>query len=309
MNITKEQYIRASERRSDQVKRLNAGTKRCMTLIYILVGISAVFFVLDMISQKIINLVIFLVLCAAAVLVFILMKRSVSDYTVKECHTPATTELSELEGLMNNESYSNDFISKANYLLSAEKDPYARGYIRKLLTFGYFFRGEFDIAFRTNYRDEELFEKDSFYELVYLKNTAFYYFNMPSTTGGTEYGEEAYRKFNELLDSGKVSMKNLPVLNVVLECELNYAMTHGDWQKALDYIDIISISFKNVEQSPHMGVKIEYAQLMLSKAEALFHLGRTAEAKELAFDRAEYLRAFPYQYDRSQQLLRDISEA
>ncbi|MGN0695643.1 MAG: hypothetical protein ACI4J5_02635 [Oscillospiraceae bacterium] len=309
MNITSEQYQNAIDRSSDQIKRLNAGTKRSMTIIYILIGLSLVLFIIDLISKSIINLIIVLLLWGAVVLLYYLMKKNISDYTVKECHTPHKPEIADLEKLMNSGSYSNGFVSTANQLLSKETDICARGHIRKLLTCGYFFRGEFDIAFRTNYRDEELFAKDKYYELVYLKNVAFYYFNMPSTTGGTEYGEEAYRQFQEICGSGRVNMKNLSVLNVVIGCEIDYALAHGDWQKTLGYIDIISAAYKNIEQSQSFGVKAEYAELMVKKAEALYNLGQPHEAKVLLFDWSEYLKKFPYQYNKSQQLMQAVSQS
>ncbi|MCI5751383.1 MAG: hypothetical protein MR038_02715 [Oscillospiraceae bacterium] len=308
MNITSEQYQNAITSRNDQIKRLNAGTKRSMTIIYILIGLSLVFFIIDLISKNIINLIIVLLLWGAAALLFYLMRKNISDYTVKECHTPHSSDIADLEKLMNAESFSNDFVRMANQLLSKETDICARGYIRRLLTGGYFFRGEFDIAFRTNYCDEELFAKDKYYELVYLQNVVFYYFNMPSTTGGTEYGEEAYRHFEDLCAGGKVNMKNISVLNVVVSCELNYAAAHGDWQRVLDYMDIISHSYKNVEQSPSFGAKAEYAELMLKKAEALYNLGQIHEAKVLLFDWSEYLKPFPYQYNKAQRLMQDISQ-
>lgn len=309
MNITKEQYQNSIDRRNEQIKRLNSGTKRSMTIIYVLVGLSLVFFILDLISRKLINLIIVLLLWGAAALLFFLMKKNINDFTVKECHTPSDQHIADLEKVMNTASFSNSFVARANQLLSSETNIYARGHIRKLLTCGYFFRGEFDIAFRTNYRDEELFAKDRFYELVYLKNIVYYYFNMPSTTGGTEYGEEAYRQFQELCGSGKVNMKNLSVLSTVLSCEIDYALAHGDWQRVLDYVDIISIAYKNVEQSQGLGVKAEYAELMVKKAEAMYNLGQLHEAKTLLFDWSDYLKHFPYQYNRSQQLMQAVTQS
>ena len=114
MNITKEQYTRASERRSDRMKRLKAGSKRCMTVIYILLSISAVFLIIYILFKKIISLVLFLVLLAGTAVMYVLTKKSVSEFTVKECHTPVSSGLSELERLMGSESYSDAFISKAN---------------------------------------------------------------------------------------------------------------------------------------------------------------------------------------------------
>lgn len=308
MNITKEQYQNGINRNNEQIKRLNSGTKRSITIVCVLILLSLVFFILDLISKKLINLIIVLLLWGSAALLYFLMKKNINDYTIKECHTTSDAHISDLEKLMNSGSFSNGFVSRANYLLSSETNIYARGHIRKLLTCGYFFRGEFDIAFRTNYRDEELFAKDKYYELVYLKNIVYYYFNMPSTTGGTEYGEEAYRQFQELCNSGKVNMKNLSVLNVVISCEIDYALAHGDWQRALDYIDIISIAYKNVEQSQSFGVKAEYAELMMKKAEAMYNLGQLHDAKTLLFDWSDYLKHFPYQYNKSQQLMQTISQ-
>lgn len=308
MNISNEQYKNATERKNDRIKRINAAQKKCMTVIYILVGVSAVFFVLDTISKKVINLVIFILLWAAAAVIYILMRKSVNDFAVKECHTPVSSSIQELQKLLGAESYSDNFMSKANYLLSAEKDIFARGHIRDLLTSGYFFRGEFDTAFRTNYRDEELFQKDRYYELVYLKNTAFYYLNMPSTTGGTEYGEEAYRDLSELCKSGAVNMKDISVLNAVLSCDIDYALAHGDFRKAIDNIDILSAAYKNIEQPQSFGVRVEYAELILKKAEAMQGLGQGREAKAMLFEWAEYLRPFHYQYNKSQRLLQEISQ-
>lgn len=308
MNVTEEQYQRAAERRNDRIKRIDAAQKKCMTVIFIIVGISAVFCIIGIISKKVIFTVIFLLLLAAAAVVYILMRKSVSEFSVKELHTPVSSSVRELQKLLSTGSYSDDFMSRANYLLSAEKDIYARGHIRDMLTSGYFFRGEFDTAFRTNFRDEELFQKDRYYELVYLKNTAFYYFNMPSTTGGTEYGEEAYRNFTELCKSGSVNMKDISVLNAMLSCEIDYALAHGDHRKALDNIDILSAAYNNAEQSHSVGSKTEYAELILRKTEAMNGLGQGREAKDMLFEQAEYLKPFPYRYNKAQQLLQAVSQ-
>ncbi|MGN0693133.1 MAG: hypothetical protein ACI4K7_12355, partial [Oscillospiraceae bacterium] len=56
------------------------------------------------------------------------------------------------------------------------------------------------------------------------------------------------------------------------------------------------------------GANVEYAAHMMNKAAALYHLGYAAEARALIGEWIEYLRPFPYRYNKAQQLLSAASQ-
>ncbi|MGN1416965.1 MAG: hypothetical protein ACI4XF_08985 [Oscillospiraceae bacterium] len=246
------------------------------------------------------------ILLSVEILLYVLFTLFYNHFLCRERHYPLSKDIDNLTKKMMKEYFSNDFMSWAHSILSREKNLLCRGYLRKLLIIGNNFRGEFDIALRNNVYDEKLFRKDRYYELIFLHYNVCCNYALP---GRAEFAEEDYRRFWALYDSGLIDREDALSLSLALCTEIEHAAFHGEWQKVYDYTDIGMLTYDDLLKASEAGVKIEYASLMMIRAEALYHLGRSEEATALLLEWAEQLKPFPYQYGKAQRLLQTVSQS
>ncbi|MGN0695642.1 MAG: hypothetical protein ACI4J5_02630 [Oscillospiraceae bacterium] len=301
MEITKEQFINIMEAQKKTVKKLN--TAASVLTVGSMVGLAA-FLVSSAAYMASDKKDIFYYISAAALAVSVFMYLILSLICIgaakKYDHISPSRNISALTKKLRSEYCTNDFMSWASGLLNTEKNILNRGYIRNTLISSNFFRGEFDIAFRTNIPDNELFRKDRTYELDYLKNVMLYQYY---AGGDLEAAENAYRAFNELYSGSCIDRSILTNTIMAVDCEALYSMMHGDWERTIYYLDILAEGYEDQLKNGLYGITAEYAANMTYKAEALLHLGHADEAKALMSQWAEYLRPFPYRYNKAVQLL------
>lgn len=300
MEITKEQFMNILEAQKKTVKKLN--TAAAILTVASLVGLAA-FIVSAAACLLSDNKDTFYYIAAAAlavsVIIYLILSLVCIGAAKKYDHVSPSGNISALTKKLRSEYCTNDFMSWASGLLRTEKNILNRGYIRNALIDSNFFRGEFDIAFRTNIPDNELFQKDRAYELYYLKNVMLYQYSAGGDLGAAE---NAYRAFNELYSSC-IDRSILTNVLLAVDCEVLYSMMHGDWERAIYYIDILAAGYEDQLKKGLYGITAEYAANMTYKAEALLHLGHADEARALMSQWAEYLRPFPYRYNKAMQLL------
>lgn len=309
MNITAEQFKNALDRKKKRMKIFNIISLIYLIALFAFFAAIFVFFAADVLAGLNTSdksyLKIVLILFAAEMLLNALFTLFSNPFLNRERHYPLSTDIENLSKKLAKDYYSNDFMSWAQSILSREKKLMCRGHVRRLLIGGNIFRGELDIALRNNVYDEELFRRDRYYELIFLHFNICCFYNMP---GSAEPADDAYRRFWALYDSGLIDREDALSLTLALCTEIEHDSFYGEWQKVYDYTDILLITFADLLKAPQAGGRIEYASLMMTRAEALYHLGRSDEAKALLSEWAEYLRAFPYQYNKSQRLLQNISQ-
>ncbi|MCI5751382.1 MAG: hypothetical protein MR038_02710 [Oscillospiraceae bacterium] len=299
MEITKEQFMNILEAQKKTVKKLN--TAAAILTVASLVGLAA--FIVSaaayLISDSSAAQTAFLTSLAVSVIMYLILSLVCIGAAKKYDHISPSVNISALTKKLRSEYCTNDFMSWASGLLRTEKNILNRGYIRNALIDSNFFRGEFDIAFRTNIPDNELFQKDRAYELYYLKNVMLYQYSAGGDLGAAE---NAYRAFNELYSSC-IDRSILTNVLLAVDCEVLYSMMHGDWERAIYYIDILAAGYEDQLKKRLYGITAEYAANMTYKAEALLRLGHADEARALMSQWAEYLRPFPYRYNKAMQLL------
>ncbi|MGN0695644.1 MAG: hypothetical protein ACI4J5_02640 [Oscillospiraceae bacterium] len=309
MNITREQFISALEQKKKRIRKFNRRSKLMIVSFFFCLGISVIFIFISIAlnsSALFCNLILFIgitFLIIGAEL-YIINRRMTNTVCIEENHYPPSVNILRLEDVLSDEYYSNYFMSQAEKMLSAEKDILIKGHIRDQLVSGYLFRGESETAAQNNILDKELFRKDRYYELIYLNELMQYdlSFDPPRSI------EDNYRRFTELFESDKVNKNDPAVLLAALICEMDHACAQNEPQKVLDSLDIISAAYGAPEKINKSGVKTEYAALMITRADALYQLGKCDEAQALALEWSEYLRLFPYQYGKAQRLLQKFSQ-
>lgn len=299
MEITKEQFMNILEAQKRTVKKLN--TAAAILTVASLVGLAAfivsaaAYLILDSSAAR----TAFLTSLAVSVIMYLILSLVCIGAAKKYDHVCPSQNISALTKKLRSEYCTNDFMSWASGLLRTEKNILNRGYIRNALIDSNFIRGEFDIAFRTNIPDNELFQKDRAYELYYLKNVMLYQYHAGGDLGAAE---NAYRAFNELYSSC-IDRSILSNVIQAVDCEVLYSMMRGDWERAIYYIDILAAGYEDQLKKGLYGITAEYAANMTYKAEALLHLGHAGEARALMSQWAEYLRPFPYRYNKAMQLM------
>ncbi len=305
MEITKEQFMSTVEYHKRIIKRIGIITKIMIVFSVLCVLTCAVTAAAFIASRNKDILDIAMTAIAASVLILLIFSLYGNTVSKKYDHCPASKNISGLMKKLRNEYFTNDYMSWASGLLRTENDVLCRGFIRRSLISANLFRGEFDIAFRANIPDNELFRKDRFYELCYLSNVMNYQF---AAGGDREAAENAYRRFNELFYSGLIDTSIFSTMILAVDSEITYSMEHGNWERAIYYIDMFSLVYESELHKGLYGAAVEYAAHMMNKAEALYHLGYAEEARALIGAWIEYLRPFPYRYNKAQQLLSAASQ-
>lgn len=305
MEITKEQFLSTLENQKRIIKKIGIITKIMVAVSVLCVLTCIVTVSAYMASGNKDILDIAMTAIAASVLVLMIFSLYSNTVSKKYDHCPPSKNVTGLMKKLRSEYFSNDYMSWASGLLRTENDVLCRGFIRRSLISANLFRGEFDIAFRANIPDNELFKKDRFYELCYLTNVMYYQF---AAGGNREAAENAYRSFNSLYYSGLIDTSIFSTMLLAVDCEITYSMEHGAWDRALYYIDMFSAAYESELQKGLYGANVEYAAHMMNKAAALYHLGYAAEARALIGEWIEYLRPFPYRYNKAQQLLSAASQ-
>lgn len=310
MNITKEMFQSAKEKKMKRMRIYNIISAISVITVFALDGIVLIIALKGIFtmgaSSSLQSLKALLLINVLALILYYLFTLFSDRFLTKERHFPLSSNIDHLMKKLMKDYYSNDFMSWAANLMCTEKKLLCRGFARRLLIDGNIFRGEFEIAMRNNVYDRELFDKDSYYELYYLSFRACCYYQLPN---GANYAEEAYRSFWQLFENGPVDRGDSIFLSLALETEISHAAFHGQWQEVLNLTDIFCTAYSDfVTRSQETGTRIEYSMIMMRKAEALYHQGRSDEAMAIANEWAEYLRPFPYQYNKAQQLLQEISQ-
>ncbi len=296
MQITPEQLEKARRRERSFAERNNSRNKIlkriygvCIALIA--VGIGVMFAVLP--------LGIGISAAAAAVFAFIFAMQQAADRkNMLSCYHYMTTP--ELDGILEkyySEYCSDEVVEQANAALIKEKDSRRRGILRAVISNASFARGEFDSGYRSLFKDEELFEEDEFFALLYYKGVTEYYLSINSTTGGTEYGEQAYRDFCRIFEKSKRLKNNYAAVKTAVQCEIYYTFAHGDRPACIAYVDMLTGN-----KGDDMPTR-EDAMLMVVKAECLKFMGRSAESSAIAQEVHPLFEGTPYMDTRIKRLI------
>lgn len=315
MNVTKEQLLSALEQKKKRIKQFNKRSKFIFYTLFLIGGISVLLIFVGIILITVTDgpfisaFFIYggMMLIIAGVVLYIINRRITRSFCTKENHHPPSRYILDLTDTLSQESFSDGFMSQAEELLDIETDTLNQGHIRGLLVGGYLFRGEYDKASEYNIFDEKLFHKDSYYQLRYLNALM----QCDMSVQPPRDIEDNYRLFSELFESDGINRDDPAVLCSALCCETNHASAHEDLQKALDALEMITLCYGDPEEPEQIisyGVKSEYASLMISKADILYHLGKKSEAHSLAQKWAGSLSDFPYQFNKARQLLQKFTQ-
>lgn len=306
MNITREQteMLRSETRAftdtySKKVKKWFTVWKICGIFIII----SAVFiFIKPLIGISIaVPTIIFFI-----VSFFIIQKKEKAICLEREHYSPSGKFILALKEL-EKDCFSPTAANKFNELLTEEKDIRTRAIIRNLIADVCFIKGDYNSAYRAIYKDEELFKKDPFFELVYYSDLLRYYVSKTSTTGSTEYAEEAYRSFVSVFDKlpeEKIDFSSYCYANV---SQIYLSYHRGDCAKCIEHIDILlEISADNVSKNNFVAAESALYELM--KAECLEKMGRYEEALELCDKAGPVLSKARLTVARANQLAKRLHE-
>ncbi|MBQ5417750.1 MAG: hypothetical protein IIU25_01905 [Oscillospiraceae bacterium] len=137
-------------------------------------------------------------------------------------------DFSDVKKALDEEPFSARSAELVNVRLMKEKDSRKRAWLRDLGFRAKLYDGDFVSAFRFLYRDEELFSADTGFELIYLSDLIAYYVLMGSTTGATEYSEEAYRSFVRIFKEGGYKGR-YDMMQRALAVEMYSAYHHEEW--------------------------------------------------------------------------------
>lgn len=231
MNVKPEELKKEYDKLLKKRNEFSEKTKRTITVLCaaLILDIISVILIFNIPAIGIILTVIF-----SAILVYLTIAEINfrKNYFIRFYHYSPNFELNSFLKLINEERISHDeIILKANELLIKEKDMYSRGLLRSILINEYIRKKEYEEALRTNFNDNELFSHDKYYELIYNETVMEYYFNVNSTTGGSEYAENAYKNFAEIYSLINNKKRDFFIMREALKCEKSYAAAHNDTKK------------------------------------------------------------------------------
>lgn len=310
MEITREQYSRAYEKLMRRAGRVEKQSRTVMNIlklcgILFLAGVAAAFF----------NAVLGIVIAAVSVIVFVglfyLEKNFEKKFMLEASHYIPDKSMMKIYSTLSEECFSEKCSSEINEALAAETDIRRRGELRRILANTELLAGDFDGAFRATFKDEELFAMDKFYELVYYELVLRYYVNINSTTGGTEYAEEAYRSFEKLFDECRWAKNDVLALSLAVSSEMYTAYSRQDYERCLEYIDIALVDIggdKDVLHANNLLNRYKAVDTLLMKADCLYSTGRVSEAEDVCRDALNRADGAPYLRTKAEKLLNDIAE-
>ena len=192
-----------------------------------------------------------------------------------------------------------------NNALAAETDSKRCAYLRALLFDHNCVTGDFDSAYRALFKDEELFSTDKFAELRYYANLVNYYVSCPSTTGSTEYAEEAYRNFERVYEEYSPSQNDFQAINYAMDVHIIMSYHRGDWQLCYDLSSLrLELFLRKSGESPVTEPALAVDKLM--QADCLCHLGDYKEALRLCEEALPSLESIKYQETKAKHLAEQL---
>ena len=209
-------------------------------------------------------------------------------------------DLSDVERAFAEGPFSKRSAELVNARLMNEKDSRKRAVLRDLGFAAKLYDGDFVSAFRFLYRDEELFSADSSFELIYLSDLIAYYVLMGSTTGATEYSEEAYRSFVRIFTDGGYKGR-YDMMQRALAVEMYSAYHHEEWARCAE----LAVWFADLSGSGMLAAAQRTAAVLFA-AEAELSLGNAGKARMLCSRAAEEAPA-RYLSDRAESLAKKIN--
>lgn len=209
-------------------------------------------------------------------------------------------DFSDVKKALDEEPFSARSAELVNVRLMKEKDSRKRAWLRDLGFRAKLYDGDFVSAFRFLYRDEELFSADTGFELIYLSDLIAYYVLMGSTTGATEYSEEAYRSFVRIFTEGGFKGRYDMMLQA-LAVEMYSAYHHEEWARCAE----LAVWFADVSAGGVLAAAQRTAAVLF-EAEAECSLGNIQKARSLCSRAAEEA---PTRYlsDRAESLAKKIN--
>lgn len=226
------------------------------------------------------------------------MQKSADKKNMLLCyHYLPSPGLDSIIDLYNDEYCTKKVISAANEMLISEKDSRRCAVLRHIISMASFAAGDFDGGYRALFKDEDLFEADKYFALIYYSGVMEYYLSIHSTTGGTEYAEQAYRDFCRVFLGNKRLKNNYSALCQAIRCEIIYSFAHGDRNKCMEYIDMLTA------RESKRKMKKEDAALLLIKGECLKFMGKSKDAADIGITISPLLADSAYLSDRVKRIV------
>lgn len=296
MQITPQQLERARKKESSFAKRTKE-RNIVLNRVYIVCGIIFIAGIVLIFYLPIAGII----LAVLSALVFggiLVMQKSADKNNMLLCyHYIPTPALNNIIDLYNNEFFSQKVINQANEMLISEKDSRRCAILRNIIATASFAAGDFDGGYRALFKDDELFETDRYFALIYYSGVMEYYLSINSTTGGTEYAEQAYRSFCNTFLKSKRLKNNYAALYQAVRCEIIYSFAHGDRNKCIEYVDMLTA------RKSRRKLKKTDASLLLIKGECFKFMGKAKEAAEIGISISPLVAGSDYLSDRAKRLV------
>ncbi len=257
MNVTPSELKKLHAKKHRQIIDLRKRSKRTAEVLAVLAGLIVVGIIV-FVFNIIIGVLIIVFFSALFAFLIVGQRDFRRNSLLKLQHFCPDAELDDFIKRVRKGISAKETISEGNALLSKEEDIYSIGYLRYILIRTYLSAGEYENALRTNYCDKFLFSLDPWYELIYYETLMEYHLNVASTTGGSEYGEDAYRQFCRVFGTISQKKTDFYVLREATFCEMNYAKAHGESKRAYEYLDMLtSVTDNNAEKKMLADIRRE----------------------------------------------------
>lgn len=296
MQITPQQLERARKKESSFAKRTKE-RNIILNRIYIVCGIIFIAGIVLIFYLPVVGIILAVLSALVFGGIFVMQKNADKNNMLLCYHYLSTHELNNIINMYNEEFYSPNVINKANEMLISEKDSRRCAILRNIIATASFAAGDFDGGYRALFKDDELFETDRYFALIYYSGVMEYYLSINSTTGGTEYAEQAYRSFCNIFLRSKKLKNNYAALYQAVRCEIIYSFAHGDRNKCIEYVDMLTA------RKSRRKLKKSDASLLLIKGECLKFMGKSKEAAEIGISISPLVAGSAYLSDRVKRLV------